>query len=89
MTMDQAIQTEAKGDAKPLYIKVGVLSAELEADVQKLSIGGYSKLIDTPDNVMFVKVVGERPSLDILFSEHYHILMMQIQKKQKPKFIKL
>ena len=34
MTMDQAIQTEAKGDAKPLYIKAGVLSAELEADVQ-------------------------------------------------------
>lgn len=59
MTMDQAIQTEAKGDAKPLYIKAGVLSAELEADVQKLSIGGYSKLIDTPDNVMFVKVVGK------------------------------
>ncbi|PUB30943.1 peptidyl-prolyl cis-trans isomerase SurA [Elizabethkingia sp. YR214] len=66
MTMDQAIQTEAKGDAKPLYIKAGVLSAELEADVQKLSIGGYSKLIDTPDNVMFVKVVGERPSLGYL-----------------------
>ncbi|KAF5308572.1 hypothetical protein FQR65_LT18072 [Abscondita terminalis] len=57
--------TEAKGDAKPLYIKL-VLGGELEADVQKLSIGGYSKLIDTPDNVMFVKVVGERPSLGYL-----------------------
>ena len=89
MTMDQAIQTEAKGDAKPLYIKAGVLSAELEADVQKLSIGGYSKLIDTPDNVMFVKVVGERPSLGYLIFGTLSYPNDANSEKAKLKFIKL
>ncbi|AQX13946.1 peptidylprolyl isomerase [Elizabethkingia meningoseptica] len=64
-TMDQAI-LEAKGDAKPLYVKTGILSPELEADIQKLKVGGYSRFVETPETATFIKVVGERPTLGYL-----------------------
>ena len=63
LSMDNAIKDDAKGDPKPIYIKIGTLDWDLDKEVQKLPIGGISKLVDTSEYTAFVKKVAERPSM--------------------------
>lgn len=66
ISIDQAIKDYTEGSAKAIFVKAGTMDYELDKEVQKLPIGSYSKIVNTPEYVSFVKKTGERPSLGYL-----------------------
>jgi len=64
LPMERAISENAENtETDPIYIKAGSLNWELDQEVQKLPVGGYSSLVENERYTTFVKKTGERPSL--------------------------
>lgn len=63
MTMGDAIKKNTKGNPDATYVKAGELFYDLDQQIQKLPLGGYSTFIDNGQYISFVKKTGERPTL--------------------------
>jgi len=65
ISMQHAVENETGKniEIKPIFIKAGTLEYELEKNITKLRVGEYTELIETPKNIMFIKLLSERPSL--------------------------
>ncbi len=63
LSMDEALEKYTKDPMPAVFVKAGTVDQELYSDIVKASVGGYTKLIDTPTALYFAKVVDSRPSL--------------------------
>lgn len=63
LTIEEAVEKYSKDAIPPMYVKAGTIDNELYLDILKTSVGGYTKLVDTPVAVYFAKVIDTRPTL--------------------------
>lgn len=61
--IEEAIKTYTKGQSEPIYMKSGALDPGLEQQFQNLPVGGFTKLTEDKNVVVFGQYLGERPSL--------------------------
>lgn len=67
ITMDDAMVLYAKQQkSEGFYVKSGSVDRALDRELKKLNKGEYTSLINTPQRVVFAKLVDRRPSLGYL-----------------------
>lgn len=63
MTMENAISMYTKVKPDAFYTKTGVFDVNLDKELQSLSTGNYTKLINNGRTAAFAKLIDKRPSL--------------------------
>ncbi len=66
MTMEEAVKTYMGTEAKPVYMKAGVIDDAIYSQLLNVQPGSYTKLFNNSAYAAFAKLIKTRPSLGYL-----------------------
>lgn len=66
LSMEDAIKKFTTQKSEPFFVKAGTIAPDLDREIQNLSLGAYTQLVNSSNIVAFAKLVDKRPSLGYL-----------------------